>query len=75
MSEERLRRRQREHLRDVYGVRVHVADYDPETCAHNRCEKCVGTGIDKSRRTCMHYVVCGCVRCRQQHPRAVAGVA
>ena len=54
-----LRRRQREHLRQVQtNVRSRPSD-----CLHNRCTECIGTGIRKDGRPCIHHISCPCGRC------------
>ncbi len=39
-------------------------DSQAESCAHERCPKCHGTGVDSRGNTCIHYISCRCPRCR-----------
>jgi hypothetical protein len=57
LYEEELRRKQREHLSQVYRNTPFIP------CAHDACTNCVGTGIGKDGRPCVHALSCNCTKC------------
>ena len=57
--EEDLRRRQEEHLRAVRGEQAEV--WRP--CLHDECPNCLGTGVGRDGRACIHGVSCPCPKC------------
>jgi hypothetical protein len=35
-----------------------------DTCLHDNCPKCRGTGIDSGGGACIHMISCNCPKCR-----------
>jgi len=55
--ERELKRRQEEHLQSIL-------DNTPfRPCLHDSCPDCVGTGIKKDGRICVHGLSCPCPKC------------
>lgn len=57
--EEDLRRRQEEHLRNVYNTE----DRNWRPCMHDSCPECLGTGVKHDGSACIHYISCPCPKC------------
>lgn len=57
--EENLRRRQEEHLRNVYNT----DDRNWRPCMHDSCPDCLGTGVKHDGSACIHYISCPCPKC------------
>lgn len=55
--EKRLKKRQQEHLNQI------TKNQDWQPCLHDKCEKCVGTGITKEGGVCIHMISCSCPKC------------
>ena len=62
---EDFEQRRREHIRGVRRGWGFDGEWDPMDCAHNRCTECVGTGVKKNGRPCIHMISCTCSRCRK----------
>lgn len=54
-----LKRRQKEHMDSVLGRTER--SFSP--CMHDNCSNCVGTGVGKDGRACIHALSCPCPRC------------
>lgn len=61
--EEDLRRRQQKHLEQVYGA--NEAHWQP--CAHDQCTNCLGTGVGRDGRPCIHSLSCPCPKCTPRY--------
>lgn len=57
--EEDLKRRQEEHLKNVYNN--HDSNWRP--CMHDSCPNCLGTGIKHDGSACIHCISCPCPKC------------
>ncbi len=54
--EKELLRRQEEHLRQINDLRW-------QSCLHDGCTQCLGTGIKKNGTACIHHIGCSCPKC------------
>lgn len=57
--EENLKQRQEKHLQNI-GKRED--DYW-QPCLHEHCPECIGTGIRKDGKLCIHSISCSCPKC------------
>ena len=57
--EEDLKRRQQEHIDSI----IEQNDLNWQPCMHDACPECLGTGISKRGRPCIHGIACPCPKC------------
>lgn len=56
-----LRRRQREHL-DAVTARL-GGGINQQSCLHDGCPNCIGTGVRADGSMCIHMISCPCPKC------------
>ncbi|RJQ26703.1 hypothetical protein C4577_02845 [Candidatus Parcubacteria bacterium] len=61
-SQKELRKRQEEHLKSVRKIKR-------QSCLHDSCLECVGTGIKKDGTRCIHMLSCSCPKCSPYYMR------
>ena len=57
--EQDLIRRQAEHLKQVSDGQ----DLNWRPCLHDQCPDCVGTGVKRDGKPCVHGISCPCQKC------------
>ena len=60
--------RQRKHLESV-TKNIWGEGSSASECAHNQCSECIGTGIRRDGRGCVHMISCPCPRCNRSTMR------
>lgn len=55
---------QSDNTKDVQIGRWESYTTNTEQCLHESCERCNGTGVDKTTKTpCVHMISCPCPKC------------